>query len=410
MEPAGLLLILGIVVCAMVSFFFALAESALFALGKWRARQLNEFQGGRRVLQLLDNPSELLATIVLANTLANACIVALALWLAVLQQWGILATLAGVLFLLLTACEVLPKTLAVRSPQHWSLWVARPMIFTQKTTAWFQRLVQRLNNRLITLCIPKSIRPQSNVTDEDYQELVEMAFQQGTLAASEKEIILEIVSLDQKTATDVMKPRSQMAAIPDDLTVEEMVAAARDHGHSRLPIYDETPDTIVGILNTRKFLLDPEHDMENATEFPSFVPETMNLLQLLKSLQRQRRGLAIVMDEYGGTAGLVTTEDILEEVVGDIRDEHESREIQVEHLAPGKWRVDGMTRIDEFYRVCPQIGEVEDIDTLGGLLMARLEVVPQNGQSVVFRGLRLTAESADERRVHTVLVERIGRK
>lgn len=410
MEPAGILLILGIVVCAMVSFFFALAESALFTLGKWRARQLNQMHGGRLVLQLLDKPSELLATIVLGNTLANGFIVTLALWLALEERWGIFLTLAGVLFLILTACEVLPKTLAVRSPQHWSLWVARPMILAQKLTSWFQRLVQSLNNRLITTLIPKSIKPQSTITDEDYQELVEMAFQQGTLGAAEKEIILEIITLDQKTATDVMMPRSQMAAIPDDLTVEEMIQAAREHGHSRLPIYDETPDTIVGILNTRKFLLDPDHDMENATEFPSFVPETMNLLQLLKSLQRQRRGMAIVMDEYGGTAGLVTTEDILEEVVGDIRNEHESREVQVESLRPGQWRVDGMTRIDEFYRICPQIGEVEEIDTLGGLLMSRLEVVPQEGQSSTFRGLRLTAEEVDERRVHTVLVERVGRK
>ena len=284
------------------------------------------------------------------------------------------------------------------------------MIVAGDMTGWFQRLVQSFNNRLITLVVPKSIRPQSTITDEDYQELVEMAFQQGTLAASEKEIILEIISLDQKTATDVMKPRSQMAAIPDDLSVKEMVAAAREHRHSRLPVYDETPDTIVGILNTKKFLLDPDHDMENAIEFPSFVPETMNLLQLLKSLQRQKRGMAIILDEYGGTAGLVTTEDILEEVVGDIRDEHESREIHVERLGPGKWSADGMTRLDEFARICPQIGEVEDIDTLGGLLMSLLEVVPQKDQSAVFRGLRFTADEVDDRRVHTILVERVGRR
>src|SRR3981081_3617311 len=114
-----------------------------------------------------------------------------------------------------------------------------------------------------------------------------------------------------------MKPRAQMACKSDELSIEEMIEAARKHRHRRLPIYDETPDTIVGILNTRALLLDPQIDLADAIEFPSFVPETMNLLQLLKSLQRQQRGLAIVLDEFGGTAGIVTMEDILEEMIGE---------------------------------------------------------------------------------------------
>src|SRR5207249_7886528 len=124
-------------------------------------------------------------------------------------------------------------------------------------------------------------------------------YQHGTLAEAEKEIILQIVRLDRRTAKEVMRPRSQMAAIPDDLSIEEMIEAARRYKHRRLPMYDQTPDTIVGILNTRALLLDPQADLADAIEFPSFVPETMNLLQLLKSLQRQHRGMAIVLDEIG---------------------------------------------------------------------------------------------------------------
>ena len=119
-----------------------------------------------------------------------------------------------------------------------------------------------------------------------------------------------------------MKPRTQMACISDDLSIEEWIAAAKRFKHRRLPIYDENVDTIVGVLNTRAFLLDPEADLALAIEFPSFVPESANLLQLLKSLQRQQRGLAIVLDEFGGTAGIVTLEDILEEVLGELRSEH----------------------------------------------------------------------------------------
>ena len=165
------------------------------------------------------------------------------------------------------------------------------------------------------------------LTDAEYHELLEMAYQQGTLAESEKEIILQIISLDQRTARDVMRPRAGMAAISDDATVEEMIAAAKKFKHRRLPIYDETPDTIVGILNTRALLLDPKIDLADAIEFPSFVPETMNLLQLFQSLQKQQRGLAVVLDEFGGTAGLVTMEDILGKLIGKIHTARRSRRV-----------------------------------------------------------------------------------
>src|ERR1051326_1477941 len=162
-----------------------------------------------------------------------------------------------------------------------------------------------------------------------------------------------------------MKPRFQMACIPDDLSLEDMIARAREHKHRRLPVYDETPDTIVGVLNTQALLLDPHVDLADAIEFPSFVPETMNLLQLMKSLQRQQRGLAIVLDEYGGTAGIVTMEDILEEMIGKIRGETEPESLVMEKLSPGRWRVSGTLRLDDFRREHPALGDVEEAETMG---------------------------------------------
>src|SRR5436190_9570835 len=271
-----------------------------------------------------------------------------------------------------------------------------------------RHIAQKVNSAILKSVIPKNFRPQTALTDADYQELLELAFQQGALAQSEKEIILQIISLDRRTVKEVMRPRSQMAAISDDLSIEEMIAAARRFKHRRLPIYDETPDTIVGILNTRALLLDPQIDLADAIELPSFVPETMNLLQLMKSLQRQQRGLAIVLDEYGGTAGLVTMEDILEEMIGKIRREVETERFVMEKLGPGRWRVSGTLRLDDFRREYPQLGEPPDVETIGGLVLNLLEVVPSPGDSVTFRGLKLTAQSTDERRVREVLVERVG--
>ena len=204
--------------------------------------------------------------------------------------------------------------------------------------------------------------------------------------------------------------RSRMACIADDLSIEEMIAAARQYKHRRLPIYDGTPDTIVGILNTRALLLDPQIDLADAIEFPSFVPESMNLLQLLKSLQRQQRGLAVVLDEFGGTAGIVTTEDILEEVVGEIRGEGEAEGFVVEKLGEGRWRVNAAMRLEDFRREYPALRQSPDVDTMGGLFLSQLGVIPSAGESIVCGGLKLTVTSADDRRVRELLIETVNRK
>jgi putative hemolysin len=397
--------IAGILLFAGASFFFAVSESALFALGKWRARQLTSKPNGVIVDGLLSRPSELLATIVLGNTIANGAMIALGIWPALSGQWPLAPTVTGLVLLILFGCEVFPKTLAVRNPERWSLRVARPMLLIQELTGWFQRLVQRFNLWLLNVVVPKSIRPQTGVSDEEYQELIELAYQQGALAKAEKEIILQIISLDRKTARDVMRPRSQMAAIPDDLSVEEMIAAARKFRHHRLPMYDETPDTIVGVLNARALLLDPQIDLADAIEFPSFVPESMNLLALLKSLERQQRGLAIVLDEFGATAGLVTMEDILEEVVGKVRTETQESGFVFEKLVSRKWRISGAMSVDDFRREYPHLREVPGAVTMGGLMTTVLEVVPQAGEAVTVGDLRLTAHAVDERHVRELLVE-----
>lgn len=394
------------------SFFFALAESALFSLGKWQIRQLVESspKSGEKVSRLLSQPQELLATIVLGNTFANATIVATVLWMMRFERWPLLPAGLGALTLILFGGEVAPKTLAVRAPEFWAGRIAGPMAWLIRLMKPLRQIAQKINTFILSGIVPSSVKPQTTMSDEEYEELLELAHQQGALRQTEKEIILQIISLDRRTAKDVMKPRSQMAAIPDDLPLEEMVAAARRFRHGRLPIYDETPDTIVGILNTRALLLDPRTDLSEVIDLPSFVPETMNLLQLLKSLQRQRRGLAVVLDEFGTTAGIVTMEDVLEEMVGEIRREGETDPLVMEKLSPGKWRVGGTMRIDDFRREYPEIGEVEAVETLGGLLVHELEVVPAAGQSTVFRGLKLTAQTADERRVRELLVEVVKRK
>lgn len=407
MAHATLLVLVIVLVSAGASFFFALAETALFSLGKWQSRQLEEREPARggTVNRLLARSEDLLATMVLGNTFANAAMLAVALGMALTGRWPFWWTVAGLLAVTLFGCEVLPKTLAVRRPEAWALRVAAPLLFFQKLTLPLRWLAQKSNEFLLRVAVPKSIQPQTALTDADYQELLELATQQGALAQGEKEIILQIINLDRRTARDVMRPRSRMACISDESTVEEMLAAARKFKHRRLPMFDESPDTIVGILNTRALLLDPNIDLADAIEFPSFVPESMNLLQLLKSLQRQKRGMAIVMDEFGGTAGLVTMEDIMGGLVGGLRGEIETGGFVMEKLSPTRWRVNGTMRLDDFRREHPPLGEVAEVETMGGLLTHLLGVVPGPGEQASFRGLKLTAHVTDERRVRELLVE-----
>ena len=399
----------AILIFAGASFFFALAETALFSLGQWQVRQLAERhpRAGRVVARLLERPQDLLATLALGNTFANAAMLAVALRMVFDAGWALALTVIALLVFVLIGCEVFPKTLAVRRPERWALRVGWLMLVFQKISKPLYRAAQWLNSGFIKKPALQTSAPAPALTDAEYHELLDMAYRQGTLAESEKEIILQIISLDQRMARDVMRPRAGMACISDDATVEEMIAAARKFRHRRLPIYDETPDTIVGILNTRALLLDPKIDLSEVIEFPSFVPETMNLLQLFQSLQKQHRGLAVVLDEFGGVAGLVTMEDILGELVGKIHTTTEPEGFVMEKISPGRWRVNGTMRLDDFRREFPALGEVAEVETMGGLLTHLLGVVPKAGESVTFRDLKFTAQIVDERRVRELLVQRL---
>ena len=400
--------ITAFLIFAGASFFFALAETALFSLTKWQVGQLAEKhpQRGKIVAQFLARPEDLLATLVLGNTFANAAMLAVVLRLSFDTHWALALIVMALAVLVLLGCEVFPKTLAVRRPERWALRVVWPLFVFEKLSKPFYSIAQWLNAAILKSAARRS-SAAAPLTDAEYHELLEMAQQQGTLAESEKEIILQIISLDQRVARDVMRPRAGMAAIADDLSVDEMMAAAKKFQHRRLPIYDETPDTIVGILNTRALLLDPKIDLADAIEFPSFVPETMNLLLLFRALQKQQRGLAIVLDEFGGTAGVVTMEDILAELVGKIRSHAQPEGFVMEKISPDEWRVNGTMRLDDFRREFPALPEVAEVETMGGLLTHLLGVVPDASESTAFAGLKLTAQVADGRRVNELRVHRM---
>ncbi len=404
-ELALLLLFTGI------GFFFALAETALLTLGKWRLRQITAHQPERGVFirKLLAAPQDLLATMTLVTTLAHAAIIATALaisWKLDKQHFIFVALLLAAGLLLF--CEVVPKTLAMRRPQSWAPRVARPLLWLVWFTQPVRFVAQWINRQLLRL-VPKTIEPMPELSDEEYSELIELGWQSGTLGISEKEIILNIMRLDRRPVADLMRPRSQMASIPHNLELPELMAAARENQHRRLPMYDESPDSIVGVLNAPRLLADPAVDMVEVIDFPSFVPEEMNLLELLKSFQRYQHNMAIVLDEFGSTVGLVTLEDILNDVVGGLRREGGADEFVMEEIVPGKWRLSGNVWLEDFRREYPRLQRADGVDTIGGLVASQMDVIPPVGTEVDYSGLKLKVTEADGRRVLEVEAQRIGR-
>ncbi len=399
----------GIAVFAGAGFFFALAEAALFSLGRWRARQLASSHPGRatHVAELLTRPQDLLATLALGGALAHGGLLAVGIWMAMSGKWPFWTTLILLVVAILFVMEVLPKTLAVRRAAQWSLRVAPLVRFFILVLGPPRRIGQRAVTGILDVALRGRKPTKRGVSDSEYEELLEMAAQQGALEETEKELILEIIKLDTRTAKEAMTPRPQVACVSDEMSVEEMIAEARRHKHRRLPVYDETPDTIVGTLDTRKLLLHPDSELEDVIDPPSFVPETMNLLQLLTQLQKNTHGMAIVLDEFGGTDGVITVEDILEEIVGDILSEGEREEPEAQRQGRGRWKVKGSMRLDDFRETeYADLPDVPDIETMGGLLTSLLEIVPTPGQSARFGPLELTALACDERRVLELQVAR----
>jgi CBS domain containing-hemolysin-like protein len=402
---------IGLILCfSTISFFFALAESALFTLGKWKAKRLIHLNPsrGELILRLLEKPQDLLAVIVLGNTTSNSAIAVVSLLMVFNGNWTLLATFTLVPIWVLTGCEIIPKNLGMRRPDTWSIRIAHPMRIMKTCLLPLARFAGSINAWILSKTIFTSFKPSTPFSDEDYKELVALGEKQGYLVQSEKQMILEIIELDHHTAGDVMKPRSQIACIPDDLELDEMIEQCKEFKYWQLPMFDETPDKIVYVLHTRRLLLDPRHEIEQAIEFPAFVPETMNLLELLKSLQKQQKRLAIVLDEFGGTAGVVTMEDIIEEIVGEIRSEGESPAFQMANISKGKWRVNGLMEIDEFERAHGEFKEELEVLTMGGLMTSEIGIVPEKGQSIEFEGLRMTATSVTNRRIKELTVEEIN--
>lgn len=260
--------------------------------------------------------------------------------------------------------------------------------------------------------LAKLFSGRKRVFEEELHELMEASEEEGLINEEESEMIRAIFALGETVVREVMVPRTDMACIPADVTCEELLAIIIGCGHSRIPVYDGTIDNITGVLYAKDLLKfwgksPADLDINAIARPPFYIPETKKLEELLQEFKKRRVHIAIVIDEYGGTSGLITIEDLLEQIVGDIQDEYDSEEELLQLQSDGTTVVDARLSIEEFEQHFDVEVEREKFDTVGGLIFHLLGRIPRNGDQVKCNGILLTVLSAGERRIGKLRAEKI---
>lgn len=408
----------------LLSAFFSGSETALTAIGTWKVRELRESGGaaGNAFAVLESNPTRFISTILIANNVVNIAFTALVtqatLHLTVARGGGEslavgLATAISTILLLVVG-EITPKSIAVHHPVAISRFVIRPVYFLSTVVyplgiafAWLTGQVLRLLR----------LQPTSGtlMSQDELRMMLLTAEESGAIESQEQEMIRGVIELEETVVREVMTPRVDVVAVSADASLADLQALVTEHGYSRLPVYGENIDDIEGVVYARDLL--PYLGLTQAVTSTrvadimtpaQYVPETLSVLSLLRDMRIRKNHIAVVVDEFGGTAGVITLEDIIEEITGEIYDETDEDEVEeIVDLGDGTYRLQGSAHIEHVADALTiSFDDDGDFDTVAGFLISELDRIPQPGESVHFQGVRFTIENGDERRVQTVLAAR----
>ncbi len=424
------------VVLILVNAFFAMTEIAVISLSPSKLKKLVEEgdKKAKKLLKLVEEPNDFLSTIQIAITLSGFLNSAFAAenFAELLAEWvyndlnfqtfsiGTLNTLAVIIitivlsYFTLVLGELTPKRIAMQKPLQvgkMACGIITAMAFVMKPVIW---LLSASTNGLLKLLHLKTEAEEETVTEEEIRMMVDLGEAKGTIESEEKEWIDNVFEFGDYTVRDVMTHVSDIEAFPVDATVEEIEHTVKETGLSRYPVYDEDIHDILGILNVREFLLDQLNDnpkpLKELLRPAYFVPDTLKASTLMQDMQTKKVHIAIVVDEYGDTAGLVTMEDLLEEIVGNIYDEFDPSEpAEFEEIEPGLWRVSGSADIQEMAEIFDvELPDDLDFDTLGGLVFSCLHTIPKDGTvlDVEAYGLHIHVERIEDRRIVAATVRK----
>lgn len=415
MEPESWLSVLFFVLLLFLSAFFSGSESAFFSISELELRSLkekrNESKIARQILALLNNSKRLLTVILIGNTVVNvtaATVVALLSIRLFPQGWiesgaGVFFQIVIVTLLILVFSEVTPKVFAVKQHLRFAEWAVFPMTLLVKILAPISFVLESLTNGISKLLGVK--KDMVFINEEEIKTLIDVSEEKGALDPAEKEMIHSIFEFRETMVREVMVPRMDMVCVEKSTPLQDVLALIKDKGHSRIPMYDEKVDNIMGILFVKDLLPgtaneDKDVNLVSLVRKAYFVPETKMIDELLREFQQERIHMAIVVDEYGGTAGLVTMEDVLEEIVGEIRDEYDKEKPLVRQISENGWIVDAKINLEELNAFTGlTLPTEEDYESLGGLIFSILGRVPQEKEKVPYQNLAFIIEAVQGQRI-----------
>ena len=385
------------IVCILLSAFFSSSEVALISITKARVRTLvNDKRPGAIALATLkEKPDHFLITILIGNTIVNIAAAAIATAIAITLFGGIGVGIATifVVAILLVFGEIGPKIYATRAPDTYPRAVAPVILFLSRLLSPIIWIVERVSP---SLGVGKD-SGEPAITEEEIKEWIDVGKEEGTIEQDEKEMLYSVLEFGDKTAREIMTPRIDVTLMEDTMEINEAIRIFNETGFSRIPVYNGQIDNITGVLNVKDVFSAMISKRKNISikeimYDPTFVPETKKIDDLLKELQVHRVQIAIVIDEYSSFVGIVTVEDILEELVGDIRDEYDREEPDVQKIADGVFVLDAQMWVDD---INDELGLGLPIDesyeTVGGLLIDRLGHIPQHpGEKVEIEAGRIT--------------------
>ncbi len=408
-----IVLVVALILCAIASA----AETALTSISRIKLKNLVE-EGDRTAIKiehLLAQPNTFLSTILVVNSVAVivASSMATVLALRFSQSMGELVSTVLISLVVLIFCEITPKTAAVQNPLRWARFLVGPVrgaAWLLRPAVWFLSSITSLLVRLLGGHV-KHRGPF--VTEEELRLLVTVGEEEGVLEEGETEMIHSIFEFADTTVREVMVPRIDMVTLSSDATVMQAVDLALQGGFSRTPVYEESVgvDEIIGILYTKDMLkqLRDNHDtfpIRNLVRPAYFVPETKKLDDLLREIRQNRTHMAMVVDEYGSITGLVTIEDLVEEIVGDIQDEYDHEEKLYEQVNEHEYIFEAKISIYDFNELMDMKLDDTDYETLGGFVYAQLDKIPVAGDTITFENLVFTVLATRGRRITKIRVER----
>lgn len=406
-------------VLVFLSGFFSSVEAAMHALSKLTLKKLLAREGFQfRLLHLwVNDRSTLLNALYFANTVfrVGAAVLATQFTINVAQESGfpesyaLLIAVVCITLVLLFFGEAAPKTIAQHYPEKAFLLLAPPTDLALTILRPFSAIFAWIS-RLAVAVLGGSVTGTLSVTEAEIKEVVDAGQEDGAIEESEKNMIHSIIAMGDTLVKEVMVPRVDMVCVDVEMPMEEILDLMDREKLSRIPVFENTLDTIVGIIhikNIMNFWRRSIHEM-HAIEFitmPHFVPETKKVTELLKEFQIKHMQMAIVVDEYGGTAGLVTMEDLVEEIVGEIQDEYDDKTPLIHRQDDGSYLVDAKVEIDDFNQQFHANLPQDEFHTVGGFVLWRLRRMPKKNETVAYGPVRLTVLEADRKRIHKLKLQ-----